>query len=81
MKPEDGAHNGVLTYEYDPEGSVLFCDMAVATHPIAFKILVLKIRERFGIRDGIAYLRPPDNRIRVRSYGKWRNSILRKELI
>lgn len=67
MNAEDGAHNGVLSYEHDNEGAVVFIDLAVTCHPDAIKILLLKIRERFGMRDRIAFLRLPDTRIRTYS--------------
>lgn len=81
MKPEDGARNGMLTTAYDPEGSVVWVDLTVTTHPIALKILVLKIKERFGARDTIAYLRRNDRKIISRPYTAFRDAVLNRELI
>ena len=80
MDPFHGAHNGVLTLDHDPEGKCAFIDLAVSVDPIATRILVLMLREQFGERDYIAYLKAGTGGvIRVRPWAKLRNSMLRKK--
>jgi hypothetical protein len=81
MKPEDAVHNGVGNLTHDPEGKYVWADMVCVTHPKALAILLLMMRERFGWREKIAYMRQPDTRIRVRDYYVLRRRLLRKEMM
>jgi hypothetical protein len=81
MKPEDAVHNGVGNLTHDPEGKYVWVDMVCVTHPKALAILLLMMRERFGWREKIAYMRQPDTRIRVRDYYVLRRRLLRKEMM
>ena len=75
MKPEDG-HD---CYEYDPEGSCIFVDLALAADARAFKSLAVIMRKRFGTRDRIAFMRLPDLTIRSYNYRRMMHLALRKE--
>lgn len=55
MNPKDASD----FYAYDPEGSVIFVDLAIATKPEVFKALIITGRKRHGFRDLIAWQRPP----------------------
>lgn len=55
MKPEDANEE----YTYDPEGSVAFIELAIASKPRVLEILTLAAIEQFGLRDWIAWRRPP----------------------
>jgi hypothetical protein len=81
MRPEDAVHNGVGNLTHDPEGKYVWVDMACTTHPQAIPILVLMMRERFGWREKIAYMRQPDKRIRVRDFASLRRRLLHKEMM
>lgn len=55
MKPEDANED----YAYDPEGSVAYVELAIGSEPGVIQALALAALEQFGLRDWIAWKRPP----------------------
>ena len=53
MRGEDGRTDCL----YDQEGPCLFIDLAIATGPLVAAMLVAQMRERFGMRERVAFLR------------------------
>jgi len=68
-------------YAFDPEGKVLFVDLAVATNRQAFTMLFLVMLHRFGQRPMIAFRRYPDTDIRTYSLERFRRNFLRREMV
>ena len=46
-------------YVYDPEGNVMYVELAIARKPGVLQILVLAALKQFGQRDWVAWKRPP----------------------
>lgn len=55
MKPQDANE----FYAYDPEGNVAYVELAIANRPGVLPALVDAALKRFGMRDWIAWKRPP----------------------
>jgi hypothetical protein len=55
MKVEDAAEH----YAFDPEGSVMFVELVISTKRYALESCILAALQRFGMRDWIAWKRPP----------------------
>lgn len=68
-------------FHFDPEGSILFVDMAVATNSRAFLILFLTMLRRFGQRPHIAYRRYPDPTIKVWPLETMKRNLMREGIL
>jgi hypothetical protein len=65
-------------YAFDPEGSVIFVDLAIAIKPGALQALILAALQRFGMRDWIAWQRPPFHVTQFHDAHKFRRIVFRK---
>lgn len=77
MHPEDGR----IHHEFDQEGPCLFVDLAIATNPLTLAILVAQMRQRFGMRQAVAYLRGPRERLVVLPMDAWHRRMVRPLLL
>lgn len=75
MKPEDADEH----FAFDPEGSCLFIEVAVATRPGVLRMLTLMGLERFGERQTVAWKRAPFYETKVHDLKRVMRVILRKK--
>lgn len=76
MKPEDAQD----CYEFDPEGSVLFIDLIICKAPLAMQALGFAVLKRFGMRETVAWKRPPFYVTEVHSAARLRRHLFGKVL-
>jgi hypothetical protein len=56
-RPIMNALDGHRPLMFDPEGTIIFMDMCVTTHPMAVFGLAALIRRRFGFREHVGWMR------------------------
>jgi len=80
VRPVMSADDANDFYEFDPEGSVLFIDLLICEHPSAMQAIGLGVLQRFGMREWVAWKRPPFYVVKIHSAARLRRHLFRKAM-
>jgi hypothetical protein len=74
----EAEHATANRYTFDPEGSVLFIDLLICLHPSAMQAIGFGVLKRFGMRETVAWRRPPFHVTKTHSTARLRRHLFRK---